>query len=172
MNKLDHFFKQSLDPDNIKLPKHHTESINKHFEFVKGSDFYKGYYDTQDVETKFVRFFQIALFCDYPKKIIEKGIAILPTSVENKKCVRSFLLKGKSSKGSCFFEWEVLEIKNYKITEKNLNVFIDCLNVNKNNKKTNIRIKHKFYPVYNFDFTDPPTGQEINECVSELLYNN
>jgi hypothetical protein len=169
MNNLDHFFNQQLDQDKIVLPQNQKESIDNNFEFVKGSDFCKGYYDQTVVETMYVRFYQIALFNDYSKKILESGIAMVPK--DGKRCIRSFLLRGKSSKGACFFDWEILEIKNHKITEKKLNTFIEYLSSNKN-KKSNIRIKHKFYPVYNFDNTDPPAGHEINECVSELLYNS
>ena len=169
MNSLDKFFNQGLNQDSIRLPKHQKESVEKHYEFVKGSDYCKGYYDEQVVETTYVRFYQIAMFNDYPKKILESGLAFTPK--DNKRCVRSYLLKGQSSKGACFYQWEVIEIKNHKISEKKLNDFIDFLNSNPN-KQSNLKIKHKFYPVYNFDNTDPPTGNEINECVSELLYNN
>jgi hypothetical protein len=169
MNSLDKFFNQQLKQENIVLPKHQKESVEKHYEFVKGSDYCKGYYDQSVVETTYVRYYQIAMFNDYSKKILESGIALVPK--DNKRCVRSYLLKGKTSKGACFYEWEIVEVKNHKISEKKLNTFIDFLNSNPN-KKSNLRIKHKFYPVYNFDYTDPPTGNEINECVSELLYNN
>lgn len=169
MNSLDNFFNQQLKQENIVLPKHQKESVEKHYEFVKGSDYCKGYYDNQVVETTYVRYYQIAMFNDYSKKILESGIAIAPK--DSKRCVRSYLLKGKTSKGACFYEWEVLEVKNHKISEKKLSTFIDFLNTNPN-KNSNLKIKHKFYPVYNFDYTDPPTGNEINECVSELLYNN
>lgn len=169
MDDLDHFFNQQLDHNKIELGNHQTESVEKHFEFVKGSDFCKGYYDQIVIETMYVRFYQIALFNNYSKKILESGIAMVPK--DGKRCIRSFLLKGKSSKGACFFDWEVIEVKDHKISEKKLNTFIEYLSSNKN-KKSNIRIKHKFYPVYNFDNTEPPSGNEINECVSELLYNS
>lgn len=169
MNNLDHFFNQPLDNDKIVLPQDQKDSIEKHFEFVKGSDFCKGYYDQTVVETTYVRFYQIALFNDYSKKVLESGIALVPK--DGKRCIKSFLLRGKSAKGACFFDWEIVEITNHKISEKKLNTFIEYLSSNKN-KKSNIKIKHKFYPVYNFDYTDPPSGNEINECVSELLYNS
>lgn len=169
MNNLDHFFNQPLDNDKIVLPQDQKDSIEKHFEFVKGSDFCKGYYDQTVVETTYVRFYQIALFNDYSKKVLESGIALVPK--DGKRCIKSFLLRGKSAKGACFFDWEIVEITKHKISEKKLNTFIEYLSSNKN-KKSNIKIKHKFYPVYNFDYTDPPSGNEINECVSELLYNS
>lgn len=169
MNNLDHFFNQPLDNDKIVLPQDQKDSIEKHFDFVKGSDFCKGYYDQTVVETTYVRFYQIALFNDYSKKVLESGIALVPK--DGKRCIKSFLLRGKSAKGACFFDWEIVEITNHKISEKKLNTFIEYLSSNKN-KKSNIKIKHKFYPVYNFDYTDPPSGNEINECVSELLYNS
>jgi hypothetical protein len=169
MNNLDQFFNQPPSNDKIVLPKNQKDSIEKHFEFVKGSDFCKGYYDQVVVETTYVRFYQVALFNDYSKKDLESGLATIPK--DGKRCIKSLLLRGKSSKGSCFFEWEIVEIKNHKISEKKLNTFIEYLNSSKN-AKSNIKIKHKFYPVYNFDYTDPPSGNEINECVSELLYNS
>ena len=43
MNNLDHFFNQTQDNDKIVLPQDQKDSIEKHFEFVKGSDFFKGY---------------------------------------------------------------------------------------------------------------------------------
>ena len=169
MNNLDHLFNQQLDSEKIQLPKSQKDSIEKHYEFVRGSDFCKGYYDQNVIETTYVRFYQIAMFNDYPKKILENGIALTPK--DGKRCIKSFLLRGKNAKGACFFDWEIVEIKNYKISEKKLNTFIEYLSSN-NNNKSNIRTKHKFYPVYNFDYTEPPTGNEINECVSELLYNS
>jgi len=27
----------------------------------------------------------------------------------------------------------------------------------------------KYYPVYNFDYTNPPEGNELSQCQSELL---
>ena len=168
MNNLDHFFNQQLDKDKIVLPPNQKQSIEKTFEFVKGSDFCKGYYDQNILETKYVRYYQIAMFNDYPKKVLESGIAMVPK--DGKRCIRSFLLKGQSAKGACFFDWHVLEVKNHKISEKKLNTFIEYLS--SNNKNSNIRFQYKFYPVYNFDNTDSPTGNEINECVSELLYNS
>lgn len=169
MSNLDHFFNQRLDTDKIVLPANQQHSVEKNFEFVKGSDFCKGYYNENVAETKYVRYYQIAMFNDYSRKVLESGIALVPK--DGKRCVRSFLLKGSSSKGSCFFEWNVLEVKNYKITEKKLNTFIEYL-TSINTKKSNIAVKHKFYPVYNFENTAPPSGNEINECVSELLWNN
>jgi hypothetical protein len=171
MNNLDQFFNQHLDLDNNKiiLPPNQKESSETQFEFVKGSEFCKGYYNETVIDTKYVRFYQIAMFNDYSKKILESGIAMVPK--DGKRCIRSFLLKGQSAKGACFFDWRVLEVKEHKISEKKLNTFIEYLSSN-NNKNSNIKIKHKFYPIYNFENTDPPTGNEINECVSELLGNN
>jgi hypothetical protein len=169
MNNLDHFFSQHLEQDKIKLSKNQKESLDTQFEFVKGSDFRKGYYDENIIESSYVRFYQIALFNDYSKKVLNSGIALVPPNP--KRCIRSFLLKGKSAKGACFFDWEVLEVKNYKISEKKLNTFIEYLSKG-TDFKTNIKTQHKFYPVYNFDYTEPPSGDEINQCVSELLNNN
>jgi len=166
MNNLDKLFNQIFDKEKLTLEKNHKESIEKHYDFVKGSDFCKGYYDNIVVDVSYVRFYQIALFNDYPKNVINSGIALVPKNP--RRCIRSFLLRGKNAKGACFFEWEIIEIKNYKISEKKLNTFIEFLS-SKTNNKSNIKIKHKFYPVYNFDHTEPPSGNEINKCVSELL---
>jgi hypothetical protein len=166
MDSLDQFFNKSLDIDKIVLEPQQKESIEKHYEFVKGSDFCKNYYNETVVTTKYVRFYQIAMFNDYPEKFLGSGITMTPKN--GKRCIRSILLKGKSSKGACFYEWSVIEIVNRKISEKKVNEFIEHIKSNRNN---NIKIQHKFYPVYNFDNTELPTGNEINECVSELLYN-
>ncbi len=168
MNNLDQFFNQQLNHEKIVLSPNQKQSIEKNFEFVKGSDFCKGFYDQTVVETKYVRYYQIAMFNDYPKNILESGIALVPKN--GKRNVRSFFLKGQSSKGACFFDWHVLEIKNYKISEKKLNKFLNFLTLQNNN--SNIKFKYKFHPVYNFNDVKPPTGNDINECVSELLYNS
>ena len=170
MNNLDFYFNQQLDPANINLQPEHKDSIEKTFDFVKGSDFHTGYYDQPVVNTIYIRYYQIALFNDYPKKVLESGIAMVPPN--GKRCVRSFLLKGKSSNGACFFDYQVVNVKDHHIPEKKLNTFIDCINSQKLKSDENMRINYKFYPVYNFDYTDPPSGSEINECVSELLYNS
>ncbi len=31
------------------------------------------------------------------------------------------------------------------------------------------RVMFKYYPVYNFDYTNPPDGNELSQCQSELL---
>jgi hypothetical protein len=157
-----------LDKDKIVLQKNQKHSTDNNFVFVKGSDYYNGYYNENIIETKYVRYYQIAMFNDFPTKEIVKGLATIPT--ESNRCIRSFLLKGQSSKGACFFEWRVMEVKDYKIPERKLDKFIKFLN--KNNKNTNLKLQHKFYPVYNFKNIPPPSGNDINECVSELLWNN
>jgi hypothetical protein len=168
MNNLDKFFNQQLNTETIKYTPNQKSSIENNIEFIKGSDYCRGYYNENILETKYVRYYQIAMFNSYSKKVIESGIALVPP--KPKRCVRSYLLKGQSTKGACFFDWHIIEIKNYKIAEKELNTFIEYLNSNK--KKSNFTLQHKFYPVYNFDDTAPPTGEEINQCVSELLYNS
>ena len=57
------------------------------------------------------------------------------------------------------------------ISERKLDKFINYItNVLPKQKPNNdIKIKYKFYPVYDFVNTLPPNGNEINECVSELL---
>ena len=167
MSNLDHYFNQQLNQDKITLSENQKRASEPHFELVKGSEFCKGYYDENIVETKYIRFYQIAMFNDYSKQILESGIALVPK--DGKRCIRSFLLKGQGANGACFFDWHVLEVKDYKISEKKLNTFIERLT---SNQQSNIKIKHKFYPVYNFQDVAPPSGNEINECFSELLWNN
>lgn len=124
--------------------------MSENYDFVKGSDFYKGYYEQNVVETVYVRYYQISLF-----------------NQNGKRMIRSYLFKGEGSKGACFYNYKIIEMKDYSITEKKLNIFLENLNSNKQNN--GIRIKHKFYPVYTFEYVAAPTGNEINECVSELL---
>lgn len=168
MNNLDKFFNQQLDTETIKYTENQKSSIENNIEFIKGSEYCRGYYNENVIETKYVRFYQIAMFNSYPEKILQSGIALVPPN--GKRCVRSYLLRGQSSRGACFFDWHIIEIKDYKIAEKELNRFIEYLNSNKKNSK--YVLQHKFYPVYNFTDTQPPTGDDINQCVSELLYNS
>jgi hypothetical protein len=164
-DSLDFLFNQKMNSNDIRVEKNQKQSMEPQFEFVKGSDFRKGYYDQNIVETVYVRFYQVALFNYYSQDQISNGVGNIQPN--NKRCVRSFLLKGESSKGTCFYQYQVISIKDYKISEKKLNTFIDHLNGMVQSPTS--KIKHKFYPVYNFDYVDPPSGSEINECVSDLL---
>ena len=146
---LDTLFNHKLD-----LKKSMNEmNVEPKFEFVKGSDYRKGYYSNNIVSTIYIRYYQIALFTDH-------------TQQTGKRAIRSYLLKGESSKGACFFQYNIINIKDHKISEKKLDNFIKYLD-NKND--TDIKVKYKFYPVYNFENINPPSGNELNECTSELL---
>ena len=61
------------------------------------------------------------------------------------------------------------EIKDYKIDKKKLNKFIIFLDKEKKKSNKIFKLMYKFHPVYNFNYTNPPTGNDINECVSELI---
>ena len=131
-----------------------NDQEDQKYEFIKGSDFYPSFYTENIIKEVYIRFYQITLF-----------------NVKNKRLIRSFLIKGKTSEGACLYDYRIIEAKNYMISERRLNKFIYYLtNVLPKQKSNNdIKIKYKFYPVYNFDNTLPPNGNEINECVSELL---
>ena len=148
---LDNFFK-TTDCDNMKITPEQNKLINKNFEFVKGSDFYKGYYDNNTIKTIIIKYYQIALFDEFEKRSI-----------------RSFIFEGKSSKGACFFDYSIVKIKNYRLSKKKVDEFVDYLNNKKKTNNNEFKLMYKFHPVYNFEYTNPPTGNEINECVSELL---
>lgn len=126
------------------------------YEFIKGSDFYPNFYDQSITKEIYIRFYQITLFNN-----------------QNKRMIRSFLIKGKTSEGACLYDYKIIESKIYSISERKLNKFINYLtNIfpkQKNNIDNDIKIKYKFYPAYDFVNTPPPNGNEINECVSELL---
>ena len=124
------------------------------YEFIKGSDFYPNFYDQSITKEVYIRFYQITLF-----------------NFKNKRLIRSFLIKGKTSEGACLYDYKIIDAKIYMISERKLNKFINYItNVLPIQKPNNdIKIKYKFYPVYNFENTPPPNGNEINECVSELL---
>lgn len=129
-------------------------SLNKNIQLVKGSDMYKNFYDQLHINTSFVRFYQIAIFTECDKKAI-----------------RSYLFKGQTSKGACFFDYKMIEIKDYLLSQDNLDKFVKKL---KNHKKivTNNeehKVIFKYYPVYDFKYTEPPSGNEISQCYSELL---
>ena len=90
---LEEFF-QTTDVSNMPISQEQKKAIGKDFQFVKGSDFYKGYYQ-QDVYPKmYVRFFQLGMF----------------DGDDGKRAVRSFLLEGETSKGACFYEYKVKKL--------------------------------------------------------------
>ena len=61
------------------------------------------------------------------------------------------------------------------MTATNSSSLIFLVTFEKNRKtiktpKGDFKTMFKYYPVYNFDYTNPPTGNDINECMSELLF--
>lgn len=151
---LNEYF-ETTDYKNLKLTRDQGLLIGKDIQLVKGSDFHKGIYEIPDknsVENIQVRYYQIASFDDFGKCAI-----------------RSFLFEGTSTQGACFFNYKIKELKDYFLSKNKIDEFVKALNIQKtkNNKKS--KLMYKFYPVYNFDYTNPPTGNDINECVSELL---
>jgi hypothetical protein len=130
-------------------------SQDQKYEFIKGSDFYPNFYNENIIKEVYIRFYQITLFNN-----------------KNKRLIRSFLIKGKTSEGACLYDYKIIEAKIYMISERKLNKFINYLtNILPKQKANNndIKTKYKFYPVYDFVNTPPPNGNEINECISELL---
>jgi hypothetical protein len=158
-NGLDSYFK-TTDYKNLKITPDQGLLVGKDVQLVKGSDFHKSIYNIPDpnlVQEITVRYYQIAMFD-------ENG---------NGKCaVRSMLFKGTTSKGACFFDYKMVEIKDYQLSKKKINKFVAFLDKEKTKNNTRFKIMYKFYPVYNFNFTNPPTGNEISQCQSELLNNN
>ena len=152
---LNEYF-QTTDYTNLPLTQQQGLGINKDIEFVKGCDFYKKYYDQPDknvLQKLRVRYYQIAQFDD-----------------NGKVAIRSFLFEGESSKGACFFTYKMIEIKDYQLDKDKLDKFLQTIRMKKlNNKDPNFKIMYKFHPTYNFIYTNPPTGNDINECVSDLL---
>lgn len=149
---LDEFFTTS---NNLKMSSEQEIRSNKNIQFVKGSDLYKSYYEQPDkhnINNTNVRYYQIAIFDEFDKHI-----------------VRSFLFKGTTSKGACFYDYKIIELKDYKLSKNKLDKFVKILNKQKQNNTTDFKIMYKHYPVYNFDYTNPPTGNDISECMSELL---
>lgn len=125
-------------------------------ELVDGSKYNKNYYNVMDesVATKaMIRYYQVAMFDEFGKYRI-----------------RSMLFEGMGSKGTCFYNYKMVEIKEYDMSLKKRDKFVDYLNeVKRNNKNLKTKIMYKFYPVYNFQYTNPPNGNELSECTSDLL---
>ena len=151
---LNEFF-TTTDYNNLKVSKDQQNQINKNIEFVKGSDFCKSYYNQADetiMSEIYIKFYQITMFQE-----------------DNYNKIRTFLLKGSSSNGPCFYNYNILKIKENKLTQRELNDFLKFLDEEKKKNNINHKIMYKFYPVYNFLYTNPPSGNDINECVSELI---
>lgn len=151
---LDEYFK-TTDYSKLKVNKEQGLLIGKDIQLVKGSDFHKNYYDIPDknlVQNIKVRYYQIAIFDEFGKCAI-----------------RSFLFEGNTSKGACFFDYKMIGIKDYKLSKDRIDGFVKYLDKEKTKNNSKSKLMYKFYPVYNFDFTNPPTGNDINQCQSELL---
>lgn len=151
---FDDYFK-TTDYKNLKITPEQSLLIGKDIQLVKGADFHKNYYDIPDknlVKNINVRYYQIAMFDDFGKCAI-----------------RSFLFSGTTSKGACFFDYKIVELKDYKLSKNKINKFVKYLDKKKQKNNSEFKLMYKFHPVYNFDYTNPPTGNDINQCQSELL---
>ncbi len=157
LNGLDEYFK-TTDYKNLKITPEQGLLIGKDIQFVKGSDFHKGIYEIPDknmIREITVRYYQIAMFDEF-----------------NKCAIRSFLFKGTTSQGTCFFDYKMIEINDYQLSKRKIDKFVKFLDKEKQKNNKKFKLMYKFYPVYNFNFTNPPTGNDINQCQSELLNNN
>jgi hypothetical protein len=153
---LDEYFK-TTDYKNLKITPEQDLMAGKQIQLVKGSDFHKGFYETPDknvVQNILVRYYQISMFDEFGKCAI-----------------RSFLFKGQTTKGSCFYDYKIIELKDKLLSKNKIDQFVKYLDKEKTKNNSNFKLMYKFYPVYNFNFTNPPTGNDINQCQSELLNN-
>lgn len=153
-NNLNEFFNLT-DYQNLKITPEQSLMAGKNIQLVKGSDYHKNIYDVPDVnnvQQLQVRYYQIAIFDEMGKCAI-----------------RSFLFDGETSKGACFYNYKMTEIKDYKMAKNKIDEFVEYLNSKQKLNKKNFKIMYKFHPVYNFEYTNPPTGNDINQCQSELL---
>jgi hypothetical protein len=151
---FDDYFK-TTDYSNLKITPEQSLLIGKDIQLVKGSDFHKNFYEQSDknlVKNISVRYYQIAMFDDFGKCSI-----------------RSFLFSGNSSKGACFFDYKIIELKDYKLDKNKIDKFVKYLDKKKRANTPEFKLMYKFHPVYNFDYTNPPTGNDISQCQSELL---
>ena len=158
-NGLDEYFK-TTNYTNLKITPEQGLLIGKDIQLVKGSDFHKCIYDIPDanlVQEINVRYYQIAMFDEYGN---------------GNYALRSMLFKGTTSKGACLFDYKMVEIKDYQLSKRKIDKFVKFLDKEKQKNNSKFKLMYKFYPVYNFNFTNPPTGNEISQCQSELLNNN
>ncbi len=151
---LDEYFK-TTDIANMEITPEQKQSIKKDIQFVKGKDFYKGFYEQNIVHKVLIRYFQLAIFNEHGKR-----------------AVRSYLFEGRNTQGgACFYDYKILEVKDYQISEEALEKFVNKIK-NQPPKATpegEFKVMFKYYPVYNFDYTNPPEGNELSQCQSELL---
>ena len=151
---LDEYFK-TTDTANMEITPEQKQSINKDIQFVKGKDFYKGFYEQNIVHKVLIRYFQLAIFNEHGKR-----------------AVRSYLFEGRNTQGgACFYDFKILEVKDSQISEEALDKFVNKIKDQrpKATPEGQFRVMFKYYPVYNFDYTNPPEGNELSQCQSELL---
>ena len=150
---MNEFFK-TTDYNNLPVSDSQNKALGKNIEFVSGSEYHTNIYDIQVASHKFVKYFQLSLF-----------------SQDNKRSIRLYSLEGTSPVGgTCLYEYKVLKIKNYSLPDDYFKTFEKELREkNKQNNNSKIKVMYKYYPVYDFSFTEPPSGDDINQCTSELL---
>ncbi len=66
---LDEYFK-TTDVSNMEITPEQKQSINKDIQFVKGKDFYKGFYEKNIVHKVLIRYFQFAIFNEHGKRAV------------------------------------------------------------------------------------------------------
>jgi hypothetical protein len=148
---INEFF-QTTDYNQLPVSKSQKESLGKNIQFVNGSDFHTNIYDVKVASHKIVKYFQLGMF-----------------SQNYKKAIRVYVLEGTSPVGgTCLYEYKILKMKDYFLNDEYFEQFEK--NIKKSiNKNDDIKIMFKYYPVYNFKFTEPPSGNDITQCISELL---
>jgi hypothetical protein len=161
---------QTTDYTNFIPNNNQSQAISKTFNIVKGSDLYKGVYDTcqSDIQNILVRYYQVAMFSEHDGEYSKYNYDINENENTTKN-IRSFLFKGQSGNGACCYNYKIIEIKNYSINENDVDKFINAIKKKSKNNNSEFKIVFKYYPVYNFENTAPPTGDEISQCYSELL---
>lgn len=120
------------------------------FNFVSGKKL--GYYDVKLTSDYTIRYYQISNFERFN---------------DNKYNIRSYLFKSNCDSGGCCFEYIVKNVKDYALTEEELNEFKKVLKKSKNTK--NHKIMYRFLNYVNFTQVPPPDGNELSQCNSELL---
>jgi hypothetical protein len=147
---MNDFFKTS-DYNNLPVSESQKKALGKNIEFVSGSEFHTNIYDIKVAKHKIVKYFQLGMF-----------------SQNNKRAVRLYILEGSDPVGgACMYEYKILKMKDYFLDDDYFIKFEK--NLTKLNNDRDIKVMYKYYPVYNFKFTDPPSGSDITQCNSELL---
>jgi hypothetical protein len=126
------------------------------FQFVYGSQYYNHSNNiNHSSKPIFVRFYQISFY----------------HNDNDLHSIKSFLFKAKNSNGSCILYFDTVEVNSYSLHKDKLNHFINHLKSNSDKSDINkvYKVKYMFYPVYDFTITPPPSGDDINQAVSDLL---